>query len=139
MPEQTPIQYKEKPWGREIWFACVAGYAGKILEVKKGKRLSLQYHEKKTETQYLLDGKVKLSVGKDQNDLEEITLNPGDKYDIFPYTIHRIEALEDSRIFEVSTDNLEDVVRLADDYGRPDRGNHEELDRSLSQGQAIPE
>lgn len=131
-PAQTPVQIKEKPWGREIWFANTAGYAGKILEVKKGGRLSLQYHEKKTETQYLFSGKVKLLVGTDKNHLEERILSSGDKYDIYPYTIHRIEGLEDSQIFEVSTSELEDIVRLADDYGRPDRGNHEELDKQLS-------
>jgi mannose-6-phosphate isomerase len=130
-PDQTPVQIKEKPWGREIWFANTAGYAGKILEVKKGGRLSLQYHEKKTETQYLFAGRVKLFVGTHKDRLEERILSPGDKYDIYPYTIHRIEALEDSKIFEVSTSELEDVVRLADDYGRPDRGNHEELDQQL--------
>jgi mannose-6-phosphate isomerase len=128
---QTPVKIKEKPWGREIWFADMAGYAGKILEVKKGSRLSLQYHEKKTETQYLASGRVKLTIGTDKNDLRDLVLNPGDKYDIFPYTIHRIEALEDSSIFEVSTSELEDVVRLADDYGRPDKGNHEKTDSLL--------
>jgi len=131
MKDQTPVQIKEKPWGREIWFADMAGYAGKILEVKKGARLSLQYHEKKAETQYLASGKVKLTVGTDKNNLRDITLNPGDKYDIFPYTIHRIEALEDSSIFEVSTSELGDIVRLADDYGRPDQGNDEKLDTDL--------
>jgi mannose-6-phosphate isomerase len=132
MEEQTPIQYKEKPWGREIWFANVGGYAGKILEIKKGKRYSLQYHEKKTETQYLLSGKVRLIVGKDKNNLKEIILNPGDKYDIFPYTIHRAEALEDASIFEVSTSELDDVVRIEDDYNRQKRGINEEEDRRLS-------
>jgi quercetin dioxygenase-like cupin family protein len=131
VPEQVPIQIKEKPWGKEIWFASNSTYAGKILEVKKGKRLSLQYHEKKNETQYLFAGRVKLTVGKKGETLTDIVLNPGDKYDIFPYTVHRIEALEDSIIFEVSTSELEDVVRLADDYGRPDRGNHEEMDKRL--------
>lgn len=132
MNDQIPIQIKEKPWGREIWFANLAGYVGKILEVKKGGRLSLQYHEQKTETQYLFSGKVKLSVGKEQNNLKDLILNPGDKYDILPYTIHRIQGLEDSKIFEVSTPQLEDVVRLADDYGRPEKGNDEELDKRLS-------
>lgn len=131
MSEQMPIQYKIKPWGREIWFANTAGYAGKILEVKKGKRLSLQYHEKKCETQYVMSGKIKLHIGKDQNSIEEIVLNPGEKYDVFPGMVHRIEALEDSEVFEVSTDQLTDIVRLADDYNRPQRGNHEELDAKL--------
>ncbi|MCC7197452.1 cupin [Candidatus Peregrinibacteria bacterium] len=133
--QQMPIQIKEKPWGREVWFANTAGYVGKILEVKKGGRLSLQYHEQKTETQYLFSGKVKLTVGANQNELKEVILNPGDKYDIFPYTIHRIEGLEESSIFEVSTSELTDVVRLADDYGRPDRGNNEELDKQLAEKQ----
>ncbi len=135
MNNQQPVQIKLKPWGREIWFANQSGYAGKILEVKKGARLSLQYHEKKTETQYLFSGKVKLTVGKDQNKLTALILNPGDKYDILPYTIHRIEGLEDSKIFEVSTSELEDVVRLSDDYGRPDKGNNEELDRRIANNQ----
>ena len=129
--EQTPILIKDKPWGREIWFARLAGYAGKILEVKKGCRLSLQYHEKKTETQYIVSGKILATLGKDKNSLNEIILKSGDKQDILPYTIHRIQALEDSRIFEVSTDDLEDVVKLEDDYGRPDRGNDEEMDKKL--------
>lgn len=133
MPEQVPIQYKEKPWGREIWFANTAGYAGKILEIKKGKRLSLQYHEKKTETMYVMSGKIKMYLGEDPNNLEEIIMNPGDKVDVFPNVIHRPEALEDSQIFEVSTDELEDIVRLADDYGRPDRGNDHALDKKLSE------
>lgn len=131
MNTQTPVKIKDKPWGREIWFADLAGYAGKILEVKKGGRLSLQYHKKKTETQYLASGKVKLTIGTSESDLKEHLLNPGDKYDIFPYTIHRIEAIEDSNIFEVSTSELDDVVRLADDYGRPNQGNDETLDSKL--------
>lgn len=130
--QQTPVQIKEKPWGREIWFAQTSSYAGKILEVKKGKRLSLQYHEEKSETQYVYSGKVIFTFGNSKDDLEEVVLNPGDKFDIFPYTIHRVEAIEDSQIFEVSTPQLHDVVRIEDDYNRPDKGNHEELDKELS-------
>lgn len=133
--KQNPVQIKDKPWGREIWFAHSDKYAGKILVVKKGARLSLQYHETKAETQYLYSGKVKLTIGTDENNLKEIVMNPGDKYDIYPYTIHRIEGLEDSEIFEVSTPELEDVVRISDDYKRPDKGNHEELDKELSKQQ----
>jgi len=137
MNNQTPIQIKEKPWGKEIWFAHMAGYAGKILEIKAGKRLSLQYHEKKAETQYLLSGVIKMTIGKDKNNLKNIILKAGDKIDIHPYTIHRIEGIEDSKILEVSTDQLQDVVRLEDDYNRPEKGNHEELDTQLSKQQKI--
>jgi len=131
MAQQMPIQIKEKPWGREIWFAYTKYYAGKILEVRKGARLSLQYHEKKTETQYIFEGKVKFTFGKNEKDLQERVLNPGDKFDIFPYTIHRIEGLKNSKIFEVSSPELNDVVKLADDYGRSGKGNNEENDRKL--------
>ena len=129
------VKIKLKPWGREIWFAQTENYAGKILEVMRGHRLSLQYHEYKTETQYLYSGKVKFTFGKDEKNLQEIILNPGDKFDITPYTIHRVEALEDSEIFEVSTPQLTDVVKLADDYGRSGKGNDEALDTKLSENQ----
>jgi mannose-6-phosphate isomerase len=129
---QTPVQMKEKPWGREIWFAHTEKYAGKILEVKKSARLSLQYHEQKCETIYVFEGKIKLTHGKDQKKLNHKILNPGDKFDIFPYTIHRIEGLKDSKLFEVSTPELDDVIKLADDYGRNGKGNNEELDRKLA-------
>ena len=129
---QTPIQIKPKPWGHEIWFAHTKKYAGKILVVKKGARLSLQYHEKKMETQYVLSGKVRLTYGLNEKNLHELILNPGDKYDIFPYTIHRIEGLKNSKIFEVSSPELDDVVKLADDYGRTGKGNNEELDKKLA-------
>jgi len=124
-------EIKLKPWGREIWFANTEKYAGKILEVTKGSRYSLQYHEKKTETQYVYSGKVKFTYGTDKNNLQEKILNKGDKIDVTPYTIHRLEALEDSEIFEVSTPELDDVVKLDDDYGRTGKGNNEELDNSL--------
>ncbi|NIA02023.1 MAG: cupin [Nitrospirae bacterium] len=122
---------KLKPWGREIWFAHTEKYAGKILEVKAGNRYSLQYHEKKIETQYVYSGKVKFTYGTDKNNLQEKILNSGDKIDVTPYTIHRLEALEDSEIFEVSTPELDDVVKLDDDYGRSGKGNDEELDKTL--------
>lgn len=130
--KEHPIQFKDKPWGHEIWFAHTSHYAGKILKVRKGHRLSLQYHEKKIETQYVYKGRVKMIYGTDEKHLKEQILNPGDKFDILPYTIHRVEALEDSEIFEVSTPELEDVVKLADDYGRAGKGNNEALDKKLS-------
>lgn len=125
------VEIKAKPWGREVWFGHTDRYAGKILEVKKGHRLSLQIHRQKMETQYLYRGRVTLWIGTDEKNLQAITLEPGQKYDIMPGTIHRIEALEDSEIFEVSSPELDDVVKLADDYGRTGSGNNESLDQSL--------
>lgn len=126
------IEIKPKPWGHEIWFAHTERYAGKILVVKKDHRLSLQYHEKKMETQYVYKGKIKLIFGDNETNLQEKILNPGEKFDIQPRILHRIEAIEDSEIFEVSSPELDDVVKLADDYGRSGKGNNEELDRKLS-------
>lgn len=123
---------KIKPWGREIWFAHTAHYAGKILELKKGHRYSLQYHEKKLETQYVFSGRVKFTTGASKKHLEEKILGPGEKIDITHRLIHRAEALEDSQIFEVSTPELNDVVKLEDDYGRHGKGNDEALDRTLA-------
>lgn len=135
MTDKHPVQIKLKPWGREIWFAHTDKFAGKILEVRKGQRLSLQYHEYKSETQYLFSGQVKFTIGSNPEALQEIIMNPGDKIDITPHTIHRVEALEDSQIFEVSTPELDDVVKLADDYGRSGKGNNEELDKTLFNNQ----
>ncbi len=126
------VHVKQKPWGREIWFAHTRHYAGKILELKKGHRYSLQYHERKLETQYVIRGKVKFTVGPDQNHLHEKILNPGEAIHIEVGTLHRAEALEDSEIFEVSTPDLDDVVKIEDDYGRSGKGNNEELDAKLT-------
>lgn len=127
------IIIKPKPWGREVWFAHTERYAGKILEVTKGHRLSLQYHEHKMETQYLYRGKVKLTFGEKEDALEEKILEVGEKIDIPPFMIHRIEALEDSEIFEVSSPELDDIVKLDDDYGRTGKGNNESIDETLHQ------
>lgn len=131
--ENHQIEVKPKPWGREIWFAHTDKYAGKILMITKGHRYSLQYHEKKRETQYIYKGKVKLTYGQNENELQEKILNAGDKIEVEPYTIHRLEALEDSEVFEVSTPELDDVIKLHDDYGRSGKGNNEELDKELSE------
>jgi quercetin dioxygenase-like cupin family protein len=121
----------EKPWGREIWYADQAAYAGKVLEVKKGCRLSLQYHERKTETLYLLSGKVlltfrALAAGESPSAslvsaADQRVWLPGQTVHIPVRTIHRFEALEDSVLLEVSTPDLTDVVRLQDDFSRPAR------------------
>jgi mannose-6-phosphate isomerase-like protein (cupin superfamily) len=106
-----------KPWGEEIIFAETDRYAGKILVVKKGEILSLQYHRKKEETLYLYKGRLRLWIEEDR-ELEEKIMQPGDSRHIRPLTRHRMEALEDSEIFEVSSPELDDVVRLEDRYGR---------------------
>ena len=121
----------EKPWGREIWYADQAAYAGKVLEVKQGRRLSLQYHERKTETLYLLSGKVLLTfrpIATGETPVASLVTAadqriwlPGQALHVPVRTIHRFEALEDSVLLEVSTPDLTDVVRLQDDFSRPAR------------------
>jgi mannose-6-phosphate isomerase len=112
----------EKPWGYELLFACTPKYAGKIISVKKGHRLSLQYHQQKDEVIYLHAGKALLEIGEKGKPLKSSTLEPGQCIHVTPHTTHRLKALEDSTFLEVSTPELEDVVRLEDDYGRTGKG-----------------
>ncbi|MFH1835367.1 MAG: cupin domain-containing protein [Methanobacteriota archaeon] len=107
------IKVIDKPWGREIILAVEDEYAGKIMEVKKGCRLSYQYHEKKKETMHVYEGEMKLI-----HEEGEIILKPGDSITIHPKDKHRIEALTDVKIIEISTPHLDDVVRIEDDFGR---------------------
>lgn len=107
----------DKPWGYEIIFAHTPLYVGKILFVKGGHKLSLQYHKEKDETVFLKTGKIVLELHRD-NSISIIKMNPGASVRIVPGTIHRIIAEEDSEVLEASTSQLDDVVRLQDDYGR---------------------
>ena len=103
----------DKPWGREVWYAHTERYAGKILEVTAGHLLSLQKHRIKHETLFLLSGLVRFTLED-----ETFEWSPGEAVEIPADTVHRVEALEDSVILEVSTPELDDVVRLEDRYGR---------------------
>jgi mannose-6-phosphate isomerase len=108
----------EKPWGRELWFAHTDRYAGKLSHVNAGHRLSVQYHERKDETSYLLSGRVRMLRGPDLELLTSREFGPGEVWSNEPGVIHALEALEDSVVIEVSTPELDDVVRLLDRYGR---------------------
>lgn len=112
------IQRIEKPWGYELVWAQTHQYVGKVLFVREGQALSLQYHQKKEETLFIESGKCLIETGPDQNSLSATEFNPGEVFHIPPGTLHRITALIDTRIFEVSTPELSDVVRLEDRYGR---------------------
>jgi mannose-6-phosphate isomerase len=119
MPETDTLPRRiEKPWGYEIWWALTERYVGKILHVNKGHRLSLQYHELKDETSYVLNGRLILVQGPSVDAVTERTVSVGDVWRNVPGTIHTIEALEDSDVLEASTPEVDDVVRLRDDYGR---------------------
>ena len=116
--ESKDIKIVKKPWGEEQWLAHTDKYAGKILIIEAGKRFSLQYHEVKHETQYVVSGKIKMEIGPDGDHMEERILGPGAVTMVEPGTWHRIEAIETATIFEVSTPELDDVVRITDDFGR---------------------
>jgi mannose-6-phosphate isomerase len=107
-----------KPWGYEVWYALTERYAGKILHVERGHRLSLQFHERKDESCYLLSGQLLLIRGPSPEQLDETVLDTGAAWRNQPGDVHTIEALEDSDVLEVSTPDLDDVVRLTDKYGR---------------------
>jgi mannose-6-phosphate isomerase len=114
------VRIVSKPWGEERWLVQTDRYAAKILIVKKGHRLSLQFHERKHETQYVHSGRVRYTLGSSGEPAEyrEEVAEAGSVIVLPPGAVHRMEALEDSEIFEVSTPELDDVVRLDDDYGR---------------------
>ena len=111
------MQKVRKPWGYEIWFAQTDKYVGKYIFVEKGSRLSYQYHKVKDETLLVIRGQGIIVLDK-----TVIPFNEGDVQHIAPYVKHRIEATDsDMGIIEVSTPEVDDVVRLEDDYGREER------------------
>lgn len=111
------IRRVPKPWGYELIFAKTGRYVGKILHIDQGQTLSLQYHEMKEETLYVVRGELKLTIEHD-GDRRELPLREGEAFHIPPRLIHRMEAVRDTDVAEVSTPELEDVVRLEDRYGR---------------------
>ena len=109
----------EKPWGWELIWARTEDYCGKLLFVAAGEALSLQYHEVKDESWYVQAGRAELelsTIGDAAGHVQEIHV--GDCFHFRPGTVHRVRALEDTLIVEVSTAHVDDVVRLEDDYGR---------------------
>jgi mannose-6-phosphate isomerase len=116
----TEITRVEKPWGYELHWARTEKYVGKLIHVNKGHALSLQYHNIKDETIFLWSGKLLFEIEID-GALSGREMLPGESVHITPKTVHRMTAIEDSDIFEVSTPELTDVVRLEDRYGRVDK------------------
>jgi mannose-6-phosphate isomerase len=113
------VRKVEKPWGHELIWALTDRYCGKILFVKAGCALSLQFHNEKDESWYVQSGRAKLELGEaGQGILNEEVVGPGAAFHYVPGTVHRVTALEDTTILEVSTPHLDDVVRLEDLYGR---------------------
>lgn len=107
-----------KPWGHETIWAQSDRYVGKILHINAGQELSVQYHNRKDETVYLLSGEISYRVQSTGDVLDDVQLKVGESFRITPGTVHQMVALTDCDVLEVSTPELDDVVRLSDKYGR---------------------
>jgi mannose-6-phosphate isomerase len=117
MSGRTDVKIVPKPWGHETIWAHTDRYVGKVLHINAGHALSVQYHNRKDETVYLLSGELIYRV-KDGDALRDVKLKVGEAFRITPGTVHQMEAVTDCDILEVSTPDLDDVVRLSDRYGR---------------------
>lgn len=108
----------DKPWGHELIWARTDRYVGKVLVIEAGKRLSLQYHEVKDESIFVVSGRLRLHLENDEGVVATQDLGPGEHRRIATGRQHRFEALERTELMEVSTPELDDVVRVEDDFGR---------------------
>lgn len=117
MCEKSQVRRVEKPWGHELIWAHTNQYVGKILHIKSGHALSVQYHNHKDETIHLLSGELCYKVEQD-GELRSVSLQVGESFRNTPGTVHQMEAVTDCVVLEASTPHLDDVVRLVDRYGR---------------------
>ncbi len=119
MSGRVEVRHVPKPWGHETIWAHTDRYVGKILHITAGQALSVQYHERKDETVYLLQGEMKYWVQlPGEIELQDQRLTTGQSFRITPGTIHYMEAITDCDVLEASTPELDDVVRIKDRYGR---------------------
>ncbi len=116
---RATVTHVPKPWGHETIWAHSERYVGKILHINAGYELSVQYHNRKDETIYLLSGEIVYRVQREGDDvLDDVKLKVGESFRITPGTIHQMIATTDCDVLEVSTPEIDDVVRLSDKYGR---------------------
>ena len=114
------VKRVEKPWGYELLYATTELYCGKVIFIRSGEQLSLQFHKTKDETIFVQSGRMELEIGEPGKPVDTEVVGPGRAFRLRPGTVHRMRALEDTTILEVSTPELDDVVRLEDRYGRAD-------------------
>ena len=114
------VKRVDKPWGYELLYATTELYCGKVIFIRSGEQLSLQFHKKKDETIFVQFGRMELEIGEPGKPVDTEVVGPGRAFRLRPGTVHRMRALEDTTILEVSTPELDDVVRLEDRYGRAD-------------------
>lgn len=112
------MQIIQKPWGEEMWITSNEHYVFRILHIKKGASVSLQYHRKKVETLYIEKGSAEYTIQRPGELRQVCLIRAGDILEHQPYEIHREKALEDMKIIEISTPEIDDIIRLEDEYGR---------------------
>ena len=117
-PESSLPRRVEKPWGHEIVWAHADAYVGKLIVINTGRRLSFQYHDVKDEWIYVLSGRLRLTLENDAGTIEDRELGPGEGAHVAVNRCHRFAAIETCTLVEVSTPELDDVIRLEDDFGR---------------------
>jgi mannose-6-phosphate isomerase len=113
----------DKPWGNELIWALTDSYCGKVITIETGRRLSLQYHERKDEAIFVTSGRLLLHLEDDAGMMTTRELGPGDAAHVAVGRRHRYEAIERVELVEVSTPELDDVVRVEDDFGREGTSN----------------
>ena len=118
MSGRISVRFVQKPWGHETIWAHTDQYVGKVLHIKAGQALSVQYHNLKDETIHLLRGQMIYRVKGTDGTLQDVVLKEGESYRNEPGTVHQMEAVTDCDVLEASTPHLDDVVRLSDRYGR---------------------
>jgi mannose-6-phosphate isomerase len=117
---EVDVKRVEKPWGYELVYATTDRYCGKVIFIRAGEQLSLQFHRTKDETVYVHSGRLELEIGEPGKNLDTEVVGPGRAFRLTAGTVHRMRALEDTTVLEVSTPEIDDVVRLEDRYGRAD-------------------
>jgi mannose-6-phosphate isomerase len=115
------VKRVEKPWGYELVYAATDQYSGKVIFIRAGEQLSLQFHRAKDETIYVHSGRVEFEIGDPGKPMDTEVIAPGRAFHLGAGTVHRLRALEDTVLLEVSTPELDDVVRLEDRYGRVEK------------------
>ena len=114
------VKRVDKPWGYELLYAITELYCGKVIFIRSGEQLSLQFHRTKDETIFVQSGRVELEIGEPGKPVDTEVVGAGRAFRLRPGTVHRMRALEDTTVLEVSTPEIDDVVRLEDRYGRAD-------------------
>jgi len=109
----------KKPWGEETWLELNEHYCFKKIWINAGCRTSLQYHVRKHETNYVFEGTARITLENSMEVNDVLMLSPGDAFSVSPGRLHRVEAITDLTMFEVSTPDVDDVIRVEDDAGRP--------------------